>query len=254
MSRAPRRGNRLPRGRTPSSSGCSGRATDGARSTADTGLCFGASRARGVSASCHVLTERAKCLAQRRLELGIAAGSRSRRRAHEVRAAGEECVGVHTGRGPQAPAYPIAHDRATDLAPDRIRRRAAAPSTVPRPRTQPSPHLDGGAGPEPGRETLIAHEPAKSGRQARAALGPTAPQNSAPGLRPHTQAEAVLLAALAIVWLKRPLHAWPPRTPEPQTDGAPGARRATASLKSAMSQRHTAATGAGTARANNGKV
>lgn len=95
---------------------------------------------------------------------------------------------------------------------------------------------------------MIVHESAKSGRQARAALGPTATQHPASCLRPHAQAEAVLLASLAIVRLKCPLHAWPPRTPEPQPDEAPGARRATATLKSAMSLRHTGATGAGTAR------
>ena len=205
--------------------------------------------ARSVSASRRFLTQRAterhgaRSRARR-------TGCRRRRGAapHEVRAPGDELAGVLARRGPQAPAHPVAHDGATDAAPDGVRdarRLRARPDDRGR---RPSRHPDDGAGPEPARETSTAHEPAKSGRQAGAALGPAASQHPAPGLRPHPQAEAVLLAPLAIVRLERPLHAWPPRTPEPQPDGAPGARRATATLRSAMSQRHTAATGAGTAR------
>src|SRR5204862_5893495 len=82
-----------------------------------------------------------------------------------------------------------------------------------RPRSSPSRHLGGGGGPRPAREISTVHESARSGRQAVAALGPSAPQHRATGLRPHPQTEAVLLAPSAIVRLERPLHAWPPRTP-----------------------------------------
>ena len=155
-------------------------------------------------------------------ELGVRRWRPRPGRAHEVGAARHELVGVRPRRGAQAAADPVAHDRAADPAADGVRDARRLRAAARRPRRSPSRHLDGGAGPGPARETLTAHESARSGRQAGAALGPATAQHRAAGLRPHPQAEAVLLASLAVVRLERPLHAWPPRTPGPQPDGALG--------------------------------
>jgi hypothetical protein len=83
---------------------------------------------------------------------------------------------------------------------------------------------DGGAlGPTP--EMLRGHERARSGGEVRAALGPPAANHRTAGPGPHPQPEAVLLLPLPVVRLKRPLHAWPPRTAFSCARTEVGARR-----------------------------
>lgn len=83
---------------------------------------------------------------------------------------------------------------------------------------------NGGVGHGPTTGMSQVHGRARSGGQVGATLA-AAPRNhgfSAALAHPH--AEAVRLLALAVVGLKRPLHAWPPRIARAEV-GAPGRAR-----------------------------
>jgi hypothetical protein len=124
----------------------------------------------------------------------------------------------HLAAGRHSRALRCANDGACGCAPrpsrgsgSRCRRLAEGRPANRARRRSPRAHRIGGGGREPTPGTIDGHERARSGRQTAAALAAPPTDHGATRARAHPEAEAVLLLPLAVVRLKRPLHAWPPR-------------------------------------------
>ena len=164
-----------------------------------------------------------------------------RRRGRRARGASARGFGAH--HGAEAAADPVAGDRATDAAADDVgdaRRTVGAGGSAGHGRGL----LGGGAHRPRVRGTRHGLEHARSGRQAVAALGPTPTDRGATRARPHAETEAVLLLPLPVVRLKRPLHAWPPRTPGPREWALGAARHRCAWYSAPGRSRRSPGTGA----------